>query len=562
MTNYDSVECDVLVIGGGAAGLRAAIKARRRNADVLLVTKRSLGSGSTAVSGSGHAAVFPPAYGGDPEDSHDVYLRDVIESGCGINNQRLVKLLAEEGAKRVLELQDLGVKLSYTPFDKAATRPSGEGHSYNRTISIQGGGGGLVRALVAKAKELGVRTRENLMIISIVKPSRTAGGALGFENETGEFVLFRSKATVLATGSAGQIYPVTSCMTDATGDGYAMAYHVGCSLQDMEFVQFYPWRLVSPSLYPQSMPYTRVPVQSSVFSRGGILLNSKGERFMEKLDPVRKELTTRDIAARSIFSEIKAGRSVDGGVILDISRVSDQDFLSSDWRYSLFKERGIDIRQAKMIVAPEAHYFMGGVRVDTNCETDIEGLFVAGEIIGGIDGANRLSSNALTSCQVTGAIAGVQAAKRSVALKEVPEISGGEVLAKVEEARAYLRRGKSPEPVRERLQQAMWENVGIVRLGYELQSAIERIGELRSELNQVGVPDPMSLMKVMELKNMLDVAEMIARAALLREESRGAHYRLDYPERDDENWKANIIIVRDQQKMTLSRIPVAESMNM
>lgn len=556
--DYDSVECDVLVIGSGAAGARAAIEAKKRGVSVMLVTKKSLGSGSTAVSGAGHAGVFSPEYGGDPKDSSEAHFRDTIESGCYLNNQRLVRLMVDEAVKRVLELQNLGVRLSYVPFSEARRRPAGEGHSFTRSIGIQGGGGGLIHQLTNKAKELGVETKENVMITDLLKSKDAAVGAVGFGTKTGEFTVFNSKATVVATGSGGQIYPVTSCMIDATGDGYAMAYHAGCSLQDMEFVQFYPWRLISPTLYPESMPYTRVPVQSTVFSQGGKLLNSRGERFMERIDPVRKELTTRDVAARAIFNEIKAERDVDGGVLLDISQIFDENFLNSDPRYSLFREKGLDIKQTKMIVAPEAHYFMGGVRVDTDCETDVPGLFVAGEAIGGIDGANRLANNALTMCQVTGAVAGIQAARRAAELKKAPEIFSEEVAAKMERTKSCLRGGESSQSLRRELQALMWENAGIVRVRYELERALARVLELREDLSRVGASDFVDLMKVVELRNMSDVAEMVTKAALFRKESRGAHYRQDFPERNDKDWKVNIVIRKEEERMTLSKAPVAD----
>lgn len=552
----NSVESDVLVIGGGAAGTRAAIEAKRGNVNVLLVTKRSLGSGSTAVSGAVHAGVFSPEYGGDPEDSCEAHFRDTIEGGCCLNNQPLVRLIVENAARNVLKLERLGVRLSYVPFEQAERKLGGEGHSCVRSVGIHGGGGALMHQLTNMAKELGIETRENVMITDLLQSNGVAAGAIGFDTKTGKFTVFRSKATVLATGSGGQIYAVTSCMIDATGDGYGMAYRVGCTLQDMEFIQFYPWRLIRPRLYSESAPYTRVPVQSSVFSSGGRLLNSKGERFMERVDSVHKELTTRDIAARAIFNEIKSGNHVDGGVLLDISEVSDEDFLNSDRRYSLFKERGLDIRQTKMIVAPETHYFIGGVRVNIDCETDTKGLFAAGEIVGGVDGANRLAGNALTMCQVTGAVAGIGAARRAAELKEMPKISAKTVYHEIQETRSYLREGRSPEALRKKLQTLMWEKVGIIRVGWELKQALEEIVRLREDLSGVGVSDFLNLMKVVELKNLLDVAEMIIRPALSRQESRGAHYRSDYPRRDDEDWRFNLIIRKKEGRMTLTKAPI------
>lgn len=554
--DYNIVESDVLIIGSGAAGLRSAIEAKKRAANVILVTKRTLGSGSTAVSGGGHACVFPPKYGGDPEDSPEVHFRDTIEGGYSINNQQMVKLMTENEAKLILQLQDLGVALSYQPFSEAGRRPPGEGHSYRRSIGIKNGSSGLIRQLSNTAKNIGVITQTNFMITDLLSSNRRVLGALGFNTKTGKFAYFKSKAIVLATGSAGQIYPLTSCMIDATGDGYAMGYHAGCYLQDLEFVQFYPWRLISPSLYPESASYTRVPIQHSIFYRGGKLLNLKGERFMEKIDPVRKELTTRDLAARAIFTEIKQGRDVDGGVLLDVSEISDEDFLRSDRRYVLFKTRGIDIRQSKLIIAPEAHYFMGGVRIDNKCETDAKGLFGAGEVIGGIDGANRLSANALTMCQVTGAIAGVQAARRANESIEAHEISEEEVVTKINETRSYLRRGKSSDYLRKELQQLIGENVGIVRIGNELERAFKKINELRDKMDEVGGSSYKDLMKIVELRNMFDIAEMVTRAALYRKESRGAHYRRDYPNQNDEDWRVNIIIKKKRGKMALSKASI------
>lgn len=556
--DYNPVKSDVLVIGGGSAGLRASIEAKKRGVSVTLVTKRSLGSGSTAVAGSGHACVLPPEYGGNPEDSLKTHFIDTVEGGGSINDQRLVKFFVENGTRRVLELQELGVVFSYAPFDEARKRPPGEGHSYRRLIHVNGGGGSMISHLTNKAKEFCVEIKENIMIADLLISNGVAKGAVGFDTKMGRFSVFVSKATILATGGAGQIYPITSCMVDGTGDGYAMAYRAGCTLQDMEFVQFYPWRLISPSLYPESISYNRVPVQSSVFIRGGKLLNSKGERFMDKVDPVRKELTTRDVATRAIYNEIKEGRGVNGGVLLDISEISDEDFLSSDRRYSLFQKRGIDIRQTKMIVAPEAHYFMGGTHIDENCETNITGLYAAGEVVGGFDGANRLSGNALTMCQVTGWRAGVQAASRAIEFKEMPSIKDEEISKKIEQIRFYLKEGESSEVLREELQELMWENVSIVRTEHDLAKTFRKIVKMRGELNRVGASNFQELKGTIELRNMLCVSEMMARAAMLREESRGAHYRLDHPERNDKDWMVNVRISSELGKMVLSKAPIVD----
>jgi len=556
--NYNFVKSDVLVIGGGSAGLRASIEAKKRDVSVTLVTKRSLGSGSTAVAGSGHACVLPPEYGGNPEDSLKTHFNDTIEGGCSINDQRLVKFLVENGAKQVLELQELGVVLGYVPFSEAREKPPGEGHSFGRIIRVDGGGGNLIYSLTRKAKELAVEMKEDIMIVDLLISNGMAKGAIGFNTKSDSFSVFVSKATILATGGAGQIYPLTSCMIDGTGDGYAIAYRAGCILQDMEFVQFYPWRLISPPLYNESVLYDRVPIQSNVFTRGGKLLNSQGERFMEKVDPSRKDLTTRDVAARAIYNEIKEGRAVNGGVLLDISEISEEDFLSSDRRYSLFKKRGVDIRQAKMIVAPEAHYFMGGIHIDENCETNIKGLYAAGEVIGGFDGANRLSGNALTMCQVTGRRAGVQASIRAIEFEETPDIKEEAVSKKIGEVQSYLKEGKSFEVLRKELQKLMWDKVGIVRTGHELEQALKRIEGLRVELNAVGASNYQELKGTLELRNMLCVSEMLTRAAMLREESRGAHYRLDHPKRDDEYWMVNIRISLRLEKMILLKAPAID----
>jgi len=554
--DYNLIESDVLIIGSGAAGLRAAIEAKKRDANVILVTKRSLGSGSTAVAGGGHAGVFPPEYGGDPEDSTKIYFEDTVKGGYFINNQQLVKLMVENAANLILELMDFGVELSYSPFNETKRTSHGGEHSYRRSIGLKEGSSRLISQLLRKGKDIGVILKKNLMITDLLKSNQVVVGAIGFDTKTGKFSFFKTKSVVLATGSAGQIYSLTSCKVEATGDGFAMAYNIGCSLQDMEFVQFYPWRLIYPPLYPESASYTRIPLQSSVFSRGAILLNSQGERFMKKIDPVRKELTTRDVASRGIFKEIKEGRGVNGGVLLDISEVSDDDFLKSDRRYVLFKKKGIDIRKTKLIIAPEAHYFMGGVCINTNCETDLEGLFGAGEIIGGIDGANRVSANALTMCQVTGAIAGIKAAERAKKVINMHEILNEDVSTKIDNVRSYLRKGISPYYFKKELQKLMTKNVGIIRTYDGLEKALEKIIKLRSKLKKVGVSDFKELMNAVELKNMIIVSEMVTRAAIYRKESRGAHYKQDYPKQNDKDWKVNLIIKKKQEKMTISKVPV------
>jgi fumarate reductase (CoM/CoB) subunit A len=375
-------------------------------------------------------------------------------------------------------------------------------------------------------------------VTRLLKDGDRVAGAFGYWRETGSFITFRAPAVVLATGGAGQLFSVSSNPSDVTGDGYAIALRAGCALRDMEFIQFYPWRCIVP--FEQG----RMPIQPSTFVLGARLLNARGERFMRDWDPERVEATTRDVAARAIYEQIRTGAAVRGGVRLDLTRVSDADWRRSnprpaDW----FDKRGLDVREQELIIAPEGHFFMGGVVVDEHGRSSVGGLFAAGETAGGVHGANRLDSNAIPETQVFGARAGRAAAawgagaeRRDVddALADwraAHASSGGAAWS----ATDYQAR-------RRRLQEVAWDALGIVRGGGRLSAGLAELAELREDLGASAPADAAAALARAELDDLLLVGAACMTAALERAESRGAHFRSDYPERDDARWQRALVV--------------------
>ena len=399
------LETDVLILGGGLAALRAAIAAASAGARVAVMTKGTAGrAGSSAITSAGFSVAIGQA---DPADSPQSHFADTIRGG-GVNRRRLVEIFCEEAPARFWEMVSWGVQFERDAgTGRILQHPSGD-HSHPRTaVCVQHKGIGMTLPLRAAAA--GVEFLDRIIALDLMHDENGVSGVVALDQQTLELLAVRARATILATGGIGQLYPVTSNPNDVTGDGLALAYRAGARLVDMEFMQFYPWRLIS---YVTG----RMPVQPSSFVAGAVLRNADGERFMPRYDPERGDATTRDIAARAIYTEILEGRGVNGGVRLDLSQAPLEEFIRLNPRVGrYFSDHGLDLATAELILAPEAHFLMGGVVIDEDGRTSLPGLLAAGEVSGGSDGGNRLDSNAIPAGQVFGRRAGLAAAADAAA---------------------------------------------------------------------------------------------------------------------------------------------------
>jgi fumarate reductase (CoM/CoB) subunit A len=538
---------DVLVIGSGGAGCRAAIEASKQGLDVTIISKGlSFKSGCTTLAEGGYNAAFGYV---DEEDSTEAHFKDTLKGGAYLNDTKLVKILVEEAPERLEELESYGAMFDRQESGKLNQRPFG-GQTFRRTC-FQGDRTGheMMTALKEEVIRRGIKTIEEVIITKLLTDDEDGSirGACGLSLKTSDFLIFQARSTVLATGGAGWMYPVTSNAMQKTGDGYALAYQVGADLLDMEQVQFHPTGM----LYPESR--RGVLITEAVRGEGGRLFNSKGERFMKKYDP-RGELATRDVVARAIYQEIIEGRGTKrGGVYLDVTHLP-REVIEEKLETMLqqFLDIGIDIREEPMEVAPTAHHFMGGARINEHGETTVKNLFAAGEVAGGVHGANRLGGNALADTQVFGRRAGEAAAKNALLKKDekYEDVIMEQATAEQDRIQSLFKDGEYyPFEIRKELQEVMWKNVAIIRNKEGLKTAIARIKELKEMLARVKVPSVdvynKDLQDALEAEKLLEVALLTAESALIREESRGAHFREDYPETRDE-WKKSIVLNRDK----------------
>ena len=558
---------DVLVIGAGGSGLRAAIEAKAAGADVGLVCKSLLGKAHTVMAEGGIAAALGHVAA---DDSWQVHFRDTMVGGKYLNNPRMAELHATEAPDRVRELEAWGAVFDRTRDGRILQRPFG-GHTNPRLAHVGDRTGlEMIRTLQDRAVSLGITVYMECTITRLITSSRGVTGAFGYWRTTGRPIVFPAKAVVLATGGIGKAYEVTSNSWEYSGDGQALAYEAGAELIDMEFVQFHPTGMVWP-------PGVRgLLVTEAVRGEGGILRNSKGERFMWRYLPEDRraeyaatdeeaarwvkavsqgrstedrrppELSTRDNVARAIYTEVKEGRgSPHGGVFLDISYLpADHVRRKLPSMYEQFKELAdVDITKGPMEIGPTTHYVMGGIRVDAETgATSVGGLFGAGEVAGGMHGANRLGGNSLSDLLVFGARTGAAAAAHALADVPDPHVDPMQVMAAMRVLDAPLGRadGEDPYAIQRDLQDTMQRLVGIFREETDLSEAVRRIGELRARLAGVRVVGDRAYNPgwnlVFELDHLLTISEAIARSARLRTESRGAHSRIDFPGTDDASW--------------------------
>ncbi len=603
MENIERHQYDVVVIGAGGAGLRAAIESRLAGKKTAVISKSLFGKAHTVMAEGGAAAAMGNV---NPNDNWQVHFRDTMRGGKFLNNVRMAELHAKEAPARIWELETYGALFDRTPDGKISQRNFG-GHEYPRLAHVGDRTGlELIRTLQQKVVSLQqedyaetgnyesrLRVFDETTITELLLDGDRIAGAFGYRRETGEFVLFEAPAIVLATGGVGKSYKVTSNSWEYTGDGHALALRAGARLINMEFLQFHPTGMVWP-------PSVRgILVTESVRGDGGILTNTKGERFMFNYvpdvfraqyaetpeeadrwytDPDNNrrppELLPRDEVARAINAEVKAGRGTPaGGVYLDVSSRLSPEVIKRKLpsMYHQFKELAdVDITKEPMEVGPTCHYIMGGIEVDADSTAaigEVKGLFAAGEVAGGMHGSNRLGGNSLSDLLVFGKRAGEYAAAYADEVLSNgragrPKISEVDLKAAVDTALAPLARqdGENPYTLQQELQDVMNSLVGIIRRRSELEEALTRLAELKQRVANVGAPGGRRYNPAwhlaLDLRNMLLVSECTARAALEREESRGGHTRDDFPNMDP-NWRRiNLVCYLEDSEVRLKRQPI------
>ena len=530
---------DILIIGGGGAAARCAIEC---NKSVIMAVKGLFGkSGCTVMAEGGYNAVL------NPNDDFETHINDTMKGGAYINNPKLVEILIRSSPEELKNLEKFGSIFDRNEDGTISQRPFG-GQSFNRTCYSGDRTGHEIMAGLMEyiGKKDNIKIMEDTTAIKLIVKNNTCYGALFINNITGEIFPIYAKSTVLATGGAGQLYPITSNPIQKVGDGFALAYNEGTILEDMEMVQFHPTGMVG----------TGILVTEAVRGEGGILYNKYKERFMKNYDPERMELSTRDVVAKAIFNEIQEGRGIDGGVYLDVSHLNDkliEEKLETMFRQ--FMDIGVDIRKEPMIIAPTAHHTMGGIKINENCETNINGLFACGEVAGGIHGANRLGGNALADTQVFGAIAGKSAnnyaenGNKNTNLNKINDYTKELINNIKNEINDLKNKDNTNNNTNDMenvynlinsLKNTMWNFVSIVRTEEGLNKALEEINDLKNKLNNIKLNGTVEILRYFDLKNMIVVSELIIKSALKRKESRGAHYRKDFPETVEE-FKGNLV---------------------
>jgi len=551
------IRSDVLVIGAGAAGLRVAIELAEACRDVLVLGKRKHGDAHTVWAAGGINAALGSL---DPDDRWDIHAADTLNEGHHVNDARAVELLARHAPERVRELDRWGADFSRTDDGQINQRYFGA-QSFRRTC-FKGDvtGRAILEALVAQAKRLGIPYRQNTFVTEILTTDEgRAVGAVGYDMDTGDPLVFHARAVVLAAGGHTSVYVRSSSRPDEnTGDAQALAYAAGAALRDMEFVQFHP----TGKLWPEDERGHLVT--EAVRGEGGRLINAEGERFMSRYSPKQMELDARDVVARANYAEIQAGRDTpNGGVWLDISH-RDPDYVRERLPRMVaeFAAVGVDITREPMEVAPTAHYAMGGVEIPDfeTCETAVPGLFAAGESVAGVHGANRLGGNSLAETVVFGQIVGAHLAE---ALPEADDLPVERVDAALARLRALSGRSGTftPEQIIDRLRVVMWDHAGIIRDEDGLIEGLAKLQALRRDAEDLDVRAEWTserFERAVTLGFMLTTCEAILRSALQRTESRGAHYRSDFPD-EVEGWRKNLRVRKGADgRMVLDTVPASE----
>jgi succinate dehydrogenase / fumarate reductase flavoprotein subunit len=543
-------EADVLIVGAGGAGLRAAIEAAGRGARVAVICKSLLGKAHTIVAEGGIAAAVGSV---DPNDDWKVHFHDTMQGGKFVNNWRMAELHAQEAPGEIRNLELWGALFDRTETGGILQRRFG-GHTYRRLVHVGDRTGlELIRTLQDKAVADRIQVHMETTITKLLKQGGKICGAVGYVRETGRLVVFKAPAVVIATGGSGRIFSVTSNSWEGTADGQALALRVGAELVDMEFIQFHPTGMV----WPHSV--RGILVTESVRGEGGFLTNNQGERFMERYDKERMELSTRDVVARAIHTEVKEGRgSPHGGAYLSVTHLPAEFVkrkLPSMYEQFLAFAK-VDITKEAMEVYPTTHYHMGGIRVDAeSTATNIPGLFAAGESAAGLHGANRLGGNSLSDLLVFGARAGRYAAEYAHGAEPLTPDPEAVAEAEREALAPFEASGENPFALQEELQKMMMSEVGVYRTAENLRQALARVKDLRVRAAQVRATGSVLYNPVwhtaLDVLNMSLIAETIVMSAEMRKESRGAHTRVDFPGYDEQLKKGNMVVCFDGKNLTV-----------
>lgn len=569
MLETKEFDTDVLIVGGGGAGAVAAIRALSEGSRVLVATKGPFPSGNTSLAMGGYSAALGYA---DPRDNPDVHFEDIMKTGKGLNNPNVVRARTKEIVKVTKELDEWGIDFA-RENGKLAQKPAPAWHTYSRIVH-QGFNTGKVitKCLREKTREMDIKNLEYTVIGGLLKDGKKIAGAWGFNFRTGEFILIKAKAVIIATGGMGHLFPNTDNVDQITGEGYALAFNAGAELVDMEMAHFN----IAPC-FPEgiraSIPVSGI-IRDFINEGNAKLYNNQEERFMKKdyPDTAEKGRTGMELA-RAVGREICEGRgSTHDGVYLDLSDITEDmknGIFSKAWKR--FSSRGIDLNTQRLEIAPYPHDFLGGIKIDGKGRTNIDGLFAAGEAAGGSHGADRPGGAALSDALAFGSIAGKNAADYSADFNKEPSPDMGPA----EENRLALesilsrKEGKTPEEIQKQLQLIAHRYINIERNDKGLRKAIEELEQIkREELPRMSVSGTdtsehsKNMLKSIELKGQLVLTRLIAEAALCRQESRGGdfggHYRSDYPLQDDKNWLKNIVLKDKDGEVSCSVVSTVE----
>jgi succinate dehydrogenase / fumarate reductase, flavoprotein subunit len=571
--------CDVLIIGGGSAGLRAAIEAHDAGAQVLVISKSKKGDPHTVLARGGINAALGTM---DPQDNWMIHAADTLREGGFLADYERVEVLCKSAPESINDLVNWGARFHREKDGRLTQRFFGA-HTYRRTVFYEDWTGDeMIRVLMEQVSQREIEIVDNVYVTKLLKSDDVNGGgeepleereevkgALGIDIEKKEMVIFECSSLILAAGGYTRVYAVSSSrIFENYGEGVTLAYEAGADLVDMEMVQFHPTGMVWPEKALGTL------ATEAIRGEGGILLNIKGERFMRNYYPERLELGPRDIVARAAYNEIIAGRGTEhGGVWLDIRHLPKEKILDRlPTMYEQFKNiAGIDISKEKMEVGPTAHYSMGGVVVDIKCRTKIKGLLAVGEAISQIHGANRLGGNSLLDTVVFGKIAGGEAARLAKEQGEREKTGPSSLVRRKVNNRQEkefddgLFIVKEPIKFRNEIQELMKQNAGIIREERRLQNGLKRILELKNEfyskdsvLKEFKIDDVENVVLTWQVKSSLVACEATIRSALMRQESRGSHYRSDFPKLDDEKWNVNIYCRKEGEEMALFKQQVKQ----